>query len=123
MPGIAIPFIERMHLAYACADLVISRAGAMTLAELAAAGKPAILIPYPFAAENHQEYNARSVENMGAAILVKQVNMTEADMIGMALNLVENDLTLKRMAECSRKLHSAGASETIAKIILSEAGK
>jgi UDP-N-acetylglucosamine--N-acetylmuramyl-(pentapeptide) pyrophosphoryl-undecaprenol N-acetylglucosamine transferase len=123
MLGVAIPFIERMDLAYASADLVISRSGAMTLAELAAAGKPAILIPYPFAAENHQEYNARSVEKNGAAILVKQVNMTEADMIGLALNLVENDLTLKRMAECSRKLHSPGASETIAKIILSEVGK
>lgn len=123
MPGVAIQFIERMDLAFACADLVISRAGAMTLAELAAAGKPAILVPYPFAAENHQEYNAKSVENEGAAILVRQANMTEADMIGMALNLVENDLTLRRMAECSRKLHSPGASETIARIILSEAGQ
>ena len=123
MPGVAIPFIERMDLAYACADLVISRAGAMTLAELAAAGKPAILVPYPFAAESHQEFNARSVENEGAAILVKQANLAEADMIGMALNLIENDLTLKRMAESSRKLHSPGASETIAQIILSETGK
>ncbi len=122
-PGVIIEFIERMDLAYACADLVISRAGAITLAELAAMRKPAILVPYPFAAENHQEYNARVVEKRGAAVLVKQSQMIDLDMISMALGLLDDEQSLKRMAESSGALHSPGAADTIARTIISEISK
>jgi UDP-N-acetylglucosamine--N-acetylmuramyl-(pentapeptide) pyrophosphoryl-undecaprenol N-acetylglucosamine transferase len=64
------PYINEMAEAYACADLVVCRSGAMTVAELTSLGKPALLIPYPFAANNHQELNARVLEREGAARLI-----------------------------------------------------
>ncbi|MGO9613184.1 MAG: undecaprenyldiphospho-muramoylpentapeptide beta-N-acetylglucosaminyltransferase [Dissulfurispiraceae bacterium] len=74
--GIVAPFIHQMAAAYSIADIVICRAGATTLAEIAAMGKPAILIPYPHAASNHQEHNARKLADMGAAkiILDRELN-------------------------------------------------
>ena len=118
--GVVLPFIDRMDLAYACADLTISRSGALTLAELAAAGKPAILVPYPFAAENHQVYNARLVEKKGAAILVRQDLIEESDPIGIAFKLLSDDRELSRMAANSQKLHRPGASDIIAGALLAE---
>ncbi len=118
--GIVLPFIDRMDLAYACADIVISRSGALTLAELAAAGKPAILIPYPFAAENHQTYNARLVEKKGAAILVRENQIMESDPIGTVFKLLADDKELSRMAANSRKLFRPGASNIIAGALLAE---
>ena len=69
-------FIKDMAATYARADLVIGRAGATTVAELAIAGKPAIFIPYPFAADNHQEINAREMADAGAALSFKQADLT-----------------------------------------------
>lgn len=121
--GAVLPFVDRMDLAYACADLVICRSGAMTLAELASAGKPAILVPYPYAAEGHQEYNANLVSEKGAAIVMKQKDIEEDDLVGKALDLIEDSTALERMSESSRKLHIPNASETIARAILSEVTK
>jgi len=70
------PYINEMAEAYACADLVVCRSGAMTVAELTALGKPALLIPYPFAANNHQELNARVLEREGAARLILDRDIT-----------------------------------------------
>ena len=64
------PFITQMEQAYAAADLVISRAGAMAIAELCITGKPAVLVPFPFAAEDHQTHNARQLADQGAGIMV-----------------------------------------------------
>jgi UDP-N-acetylglucosamine--N-acetylmuramyl-(pentapeptide) pyrophosphoryl-undecaprenol N-acetylglucosamine transferase len=69
-------FIKDMAAAYQDADLIIGRAGATTVAELAIAGKPAIFIPYPFAADNHQELNAREMADKGAALMFKQSELT-----------------------------------------------
>lgn len=66
----------RMAAAYQASDLVIARSGAMTLAELAMMGLPAILIPYPYAAENHQEFNARAVEKAGGALVVLDAELS-----------------------------------------------
>jgi len=112
------PFIDRMDLAYASADLVISRAGAMTLAELAATGKPAILIPYPFAAENHQEYNADLVARKGAAWMILQKDIEESDLLGKAIDLIKDDNLLSSLAEKAGRLHSAGAADAIASKML-----
>jgi UDP-N-acetylglucosamine--N-acetylmuramyl-(pentapeptide) pyrophosphoryl-undecaprenol N-acetylglucosamine transferase len=65
-----VPFLDRMELAYAGADLVVSRAGASTVAELTACGLPSILVPYPYATGRHQEANARAVQRAGAAVVV-----------------------------------------------------
>jgi UDP-N-acetylglucosamine--N-acetylmuramyl-(pentapeptide) pyrophosphoryl-undecaprenol N-acetylglucosamine transferase len=80
-------FIKDMAAAYQRADLIIGRAGATTVAELAIAGKPAIFIPYPFAADNHQEINAREMANAGAALMFRQ-----------------SDLTAEKLAEAVRPL-------------------
>ncbi len=71
-----LPFISDMPWAYGQADMIIGRAGAMTLSEITALGKPSLLVPFPFAANNHQEHNARSLKNAGAAemILEKDLN-------------------------------------------------
>lgn len=66
-----LEFIKEMDLAYAAADLIVSRAGALAISELSIVGKPCILVPYPFAAEDHQTHNARSLSDRGAAILIK----------------------------------------------------
>lgn len=68
---IRLPFIQDMAVAYAAADLVVARAGAMSIAELQVVGKPAILVPFPFAAEDHQTVNAQQLVNAGAAMLVR----------------------------------------------------
>jgi UDP-N-acetylglucosamine--N-acetylmuramyl-(pentapeptide) pyrophosphoryl-undecaprenol N-acetylglucosamine transferase len=74
--GIVLPYIEDMAGAYAAADLVIARSGATTVAELAACGKQAVLVPYPFAADSHQEHNARSLAERGGAEVIVQADLT-----------------------------------------------
>ena len=65
-----VPYLYDMENALAAADLIICRAGAATLAEITAKGIPSVLIPYPYASENHQEYNARALKTQGAACLI-----------------------------------------------------
>jgi UDP-N-acetylglucosamine--N-acetylmuramyl-(pentapeptide) pyrophosphoryl-undecaprenol N-acetylglucosamine transferase len=74
--AVVLPYIDDMAGAYAAADLVVSRSGATTVAELAVCGKRALLIPFPFAADNHQEYNARTLEARGAADVIVQKDLT-----------------------------------------------
>jgi UDP-N-acetylglucosamine--N-acetylmuramyl-(pentapeptide) pyrophosphoryl-undecaprenol N-acetylglucosamine transferase len=71
-----LPYIHDMAGAYAAADLVVSRAGATTVAELAVCGKRAVLVPYPFAADNHQEHNARSLAERGGGEVIVQKDLT-----------------------------------------------
>ncbi|HEX3477149.1 MAG TPA: undecaprenyldiphospho-muramoylpentapeptide beta-N-acetylglucosaminyltransferase [Kofleriaceae bacterium] len=77
-------FIKDMAAAYHRADVILSRAGATTVAELAITGKPAVFIPYPFAADNHQELNARAMADAGAALMFRQAELT-ADKLASAL--------------------------------------
>ena len=76
VPADCRAFITDMAAAYHAADLIIGRAGATTVAELAITGKPAVFIPYPFAADNHQELNARAMADAGAALMFKQSELT-----------------------------------------------
>lgn len=85
-------FIKDMAAAYGRADLIIGRAGATTVAELAIAGKPAIFIPYPFAADNHQELNAREMADKGAALMFRQADLT-AEKLADALRPLLTDAT------------------------------
>lgn len=78
-----LPYIHDMAGAYAAADLVISRSGATTVAELAVCGKQAVLIPFPFAADNHQEYNARTLAAIGAADVIIQKDLTPELLAGV----------------------------------------
>ena len=83
------PFIDRMDLAYAVADVIIARAGALTISELCLAGTPSVLVPSPNVAEDHQTKNAMALVNKNAAILVKDKEASEK-MIHSALEIIDN---------------------------------
>lgn len=106
-------FIKDMASAYQQADLVIGRAGATTVAELAIAGKPAIFIPYPFAADNHQEINAREMAHAGAALSFKQSELT-ADKLADALRPLLDDATKRAsMGAAMKALAKPGAAAAV----------
>nr|WP_239090164.1 undecaprenyldiphospho-muramoylpentapeptide beta-N-acetylglucosaminyltransferase [Marinomonas ostreistagni] len=101
-------YINNMSQAYYWADLVICRAGAMTVSELAIAGLPSILIPYPYAIDDHQTENARSLANVGAAILLPQTELTPAALQAHLTELIQDNDKLKHM---SQQAKSAGRPE------------
>ncbi len=115
------PFIERMEYAYAASDLVICRAGATTLAELAVAGKPSILVPYPHATANHQMANARSVQAHGAAEVIEDGRLTE-QLLPVLRSVMESG-RLAAMAAASKVLARPEAASVIARRVLQLAGK
>lgn len=84
------PFAQSMDLVYAAADVAVARAGALTLAELTACGLPAILVPFPHAAEDHQRKNAMEFVQRGLAVMVDQNDLDECDLIGVAVDLFES---------------------------------
>ncbi|NWF76515.1 MAG: undecaprenyldiphospho-muramoylpentapeptide beta-N-acetylglucosaminyltransferase [Nitrospirae bacterium] len=117
--GTIAPFIYQMGEAYAVADIVISRAGATTLAELTALGKPAILIPYPYAAGNHQEINAKKLVDMGAAKMILDREMKGEILAKMIRNLYENEKLRVEMQNNSKSVGRPEASEKIVDIAMS----
>ena len=110
-------FIEKMEMAYAAADVVISRAGAMSVAEICVAKKPTVFVPYPFAAEDHQTVNAQHLVQKNAALLVKD-SEANAQLVTTALQLLSNPTLQKNMQLQMEKLAIANADETIATSIL-----
>jgi len=113
-----VPFIERMAEEMARADLVICRAGATTLAELAAAGKPAILIPLPTAADDHQRKNAQALERAGAARCLPQDEATPDRLAEMIRDLLDDPARLDAMAERARRRARPEAAEAIVALAL-----
>lgn len=112
------PYLYDMPAAMAAADLVVCRAGASTLGELAAAGKGAILIPYPHATGNHQEKNARIPESRGAALLLRDGDCT-GETLGSAIRgLLEDPATLPEMGRKMRELDRPDALDAIVDQIL-----
>jgi UDP-N-acetylglucosamine--N-acetylmuramyl-(pentapeptide) pyrophosphoryl-undecaprenol N-acetylglucosamine transferase len=109
------PYLDDMGTAYANASLVVSRAGATTVAELTACGRPAVLIPYPHAAHNHQERNARALEAAGAAQVILERDLTAARLGGVVESLLSDRPRLTRMAEASRNVGRPDAGEQIAR--------
>ena len=113
-----MPYLYNMPTAMAMADLAIFRAGATGLAELTARGVPAILIPYPYAAENHQEFNARSLVEAGAARMILNKDLT-AEILSATLDeLLISPEKLKSMAAASLSLGKPNAADEIADLIL-----
>ncbi len=110
-------FIYTMDQAYAVADVVISRAGASSISELCIVGKPAVLVPFPFAAEDHQTKNAMALVNEHAAILVTDKN-AQKDACESALNLLANAEEQRTLSTNIKKLALPNADEEIAKEIL-----
>ena len=108
------PFIRDMAAAYAWADLVVCRAGALTVSELAAAGLGSILIPYPFAVDDHQLGNARFLADCGAACLVLQRDLTPSGLAALLGDLLADRDRLLTMAESARNRATPHAVNRIA---------
>lgn len=109
------PFIREMDLAYAAADLVVSRAGAITLSELAVAGRPALLVPYPHAAEDHQTRNARRMVENNAACLVPDEEAGD-HLFQRITDLLSDPESLRVMAQNMKQLARPGATAEIAEL-------
>lgn len=110
-------FIEHMDEAYGWADLVICRSGALTVSELAIAGVPALLIPFPFAVDDHQTGNARYLEEAGAAWIIQQSDLKKDDLIKILRNKTDRS-SLLEMALKARSVAKPNASIDVAKICL-----
>src|ERR1041385_6616373 len=107
-------YIDNMMVDFAEADLVVCRAGATTTAELIAAGKASIMVPFPHAADDHQRKNAEALEAAGAARMILQRELTADRLTGEIEKLVESPQELDRMEEASRKLaHGDAASAAV----------
>lgn len=108
------PFIEDMAQAYAWADLVICRAGALTVAELAAAGVGAILVPYPHAVDDHQTGNARYLSEAGAGVLIQQAELSVERLQALLAELLDDRPRLLDMARAARELALPDAARRVA---------
>lgn len=108
-----LPFIKDMASAYQRADMVVSRAGATTLFELAALGKPSILIPYPHATNGHQETNARSLGRPGGAEVVIQKDLTGEGLAGTLKTYMDHPQRLKAMGKAARTFSRPDADRVI----------
>jgi UDP-N-acetylglucosamine--N-acetylmuramyl-(pentapeptide) pyrophosphoryl-undecaprenol N-acetylglucosamine transferase len=107
------PFISRMDLAYGLADLIVSRAGALTISELCIVGKPAILVPSPNVAEDHQTHNASSLVHKNAALMIPDAEAREK-LVDRMLLLLEDDSEQAQLSKNIKQLGIADASQRIA---------
>lgn len=115
-------FIDDMPSVYEWADLVICRAGAMTVFELAAAGIASILVPYPYAVDDHQTHNAKYLEHAGAAIIQQQDELTPEWLVKVIKDFSANREKLLSMAVAARRLAIPGSAKKIADACLSAGG-
>ena len=108
-----VPYLEDMANALAASDLVIGSAGAISLAEITALGKPSIIIPKAYTAENHQEYNAKSIENQGAGVAILEKNLTPESLNEAVTKLLGNKEELLEMANRSKEIGKPEAIDLI----------
>jgi UDP-N-acetylglucosamine--N-acetylmuramyl-(pentapeptide) pyrophosphoryl-undecaprenol N-acetylglucosamine transferase len=113
------PFLAEMDLALGAATAAVSRAGASSLAEIAAMRLPSLLVPFPAAADNHQFFNAAAFEKTGAAMLLEQKISTPEKVAAILIELVENEATRSKMQSALAQWHAPKAAEQIAENILS----
>jgi len=112
-------FINRMDMAYAAADVVISRAGAMAIAELRVVGKPCVLVPYPFAAEDHQTANAVALVNQHAALMVKDAE-AGSELVSTTLQLATDENKKQELKKNIQHMAIADADQRISSAILEQ---
>jgi UDP-N-acetylglucosamine--N-acetylmuramyl-(pentapeptide) pyrophosphoryl-undecaprenol N-acetylglucosamine transferase len=115
-----VPFIDDMANAYANADLVICRSGAMTVAEIAAVGVAALFVPFPYAVDDHQTTNAEFLSERGAAVLVQQRDLSAENLADWLHS--QTRATLAEMAQRSRSLAKPDATDRVARICAAVAG-
>ncbi|TYQ13061.1 UNVERIFIED_CONTAM: UDP-N-acetylglucosamine-N-acetylmuramylpentapeptide N-acetylglucosamine transferase [Acetivibrio alkalicellulosi] len=108
-----VPYIYDMAIVMAAADLVVCRAGAMTISELTALKVPSILIPSPYVTANHQEYNARALEKKGAAVVILEKNLYPDLLYNQILNLISDREHLKKMSRNAGEIGITDAADKI----------
>lgn len=113
----SLPFYDNMAGLLHRANLAISRAGASSLTELAVTGTPAILIPFPYAAEDHQSYNAAVFQTAGAALVFQQAQLTAQMLTSQVLSLLESPEQLERMAQSARAIAVPDSAERLATLV------
>lgn len=118
LPAEISPFIDDMARVYAEAHLVVGRAGATTVFELAAIGKPSVLVPYPYAANNHQESNALSLVHAGGAVMIRQSELTADKLTEVLAGLIEHPELLDEMGRNVARLSRPNAAGAIVDGIL-----
>lgn len=116
-----IPYLHEMPAALALADVVIGRAGAAFISELTAKGLAAILIPYPYAAENHQEYNARSLLQAGACEMILDAQLTPAGLVQAVESLIRDQGRRRAMAAAALSLGRPDALERFLEVVRKQA--
>jgi UDP-N-acetylglucosamine--N-acetylmuramyl-(pentapeptide) pyrophosphoryl-undecaprenol N-acetylglucosamine transferase len=112
-----LDFITRMDMAYAAADVIISRAGAGTISELCLVGKPVILVPSPNVAEDHQTKNAKALVNKNAALIIKDIEAREK-LIDLVLELIDNKEKLENLSENIKGMALRDSAKIIAEEVL-----
>lgn len=119
-PNVSVlAFIDDMPRRLANSSLVVARAGATTVAELTAAGRPSLLIPFPFAANDHQRANARALANAGAAVVIEQNDLTPERLAHEVRALLGEPKRLVAMASAARALGRADATDRVADVACS----
>lgn len=114
---VPLGFLDRMELAYAAADLVVARAGAATIAEVAACGLPAVLVPYPYATGRHQEANARALQRAGGASVLADHDLTPERLADRIESLLDHEERLVVMAERSASWGRPDAADAVADLV------
>jgi len=111
-------FLDDIDQAYAWADLVICRAGALTVSELAAAGLPAVLVPYPYAVDDHQTANAHYLADAGAAIIIQDSDLTKEKLASVIEEWISSPELISDMSSKSREMAMTGATEEVGESIM-----
>jgi UDP-N-acetylglucosamine--N-acetylmuramyl-(pentapeptide) pyrophosphoryl-undecaprenol N-acetylglucosamine transferase len=115
-PAKVSEFIEDMAGAYKWADFLVCRAGAMTIAECCAAGKPALLVPYPHSAGNHQDRNADFMVAAGAAVVLNNAQLASSDLQAALHRFTHPDVNLVAMSKAAKSLHKSAAATSVTEI-------
>jgi len=108
-----LPYAYDMPSMMKDSDIIISRAGAITIAEITALGLPSILVPSPNVANNHQEYNARFMEKAGASVVILEKDFTSENLINLLKKFMKDRSLLKKMGDNSKRIGIKNASENI----------
>ena len=121
-PYVVLPYLERMDLAYAAADIVLGRSGAMTCAEVAAVGLPAVFVPYPHS-NGEQAVNAQPLVDVGAALLVRDEELSAAVVEHLVGELALDAARLEQMSKAAESLGTRDADERLADMVMQAAGR
>jgi UDP-N-acetylglucosamine--N-acetylmuramyl-(pentapeptide) pyrophosphoryl-undecaprenol N-acetylglucosamine transferase len=122
VPAEVHKFIDDMPAFFARADLILCRSGASTVAEIAAAGKPAVFVPFPQAADDHQRRNAEAMERAHAAVVLEETKLDEVWLVDTISALLEDPSMLSRMSRAAKAMSHPDAAEDIAKLVAEVAG-